>query len=190
MYHHPMLFAGWLVLFFTALNLMPVGQLDGGHILYALVGPKWHARLARGFMILMAISMAIGLIDSGVEFLISVRPSLESYRGALLIGQWFALAGFLYLILNRVFSRNLRLIVPLLFGIVLIAALAKAAGPSLTQFGWGGWWVWCLLLAFFVRVDHPPVLYAEPLTPARRALGILSLLIFVLCFSIKPLYVV
>ncbi|MFB3131778.1 MAG: site-2 protease family protein, partial [Rhodothermales bacterium] len=128
MYHHPMLFAGWLGLFFTALNLMPVGQLDGGHILYALVGPKWHARLARGFMILMAISMAIGLIDSGVEFLISVRPSLESYRGALLIGQWFALAGFLYLILNRVFSRNLRLIVPLLFGIVLIAALAKAAG--------------------------------------------------------------
>ena len=64
MYHHPMLFAGWLGLFFTALNLLPVGQLDGGHILYALVGPKWHARLARGFMVLMMISMGIGVVST------------------------------------------------------------------------------------------------------------------------------
>jgi membrane-associated protease RseP (regulator of RpoE activity) len=49
---HPVARAGWVGVFATALNLLPVGQLDGGHILYALSGEK-HRLISRIFIALL-----------------------------------------------------------------------------------------------------------------------------------------
>ena len=64
-YHYPFLCAGWFGLFVTALNLIPVGQLDGGHILYAMVGSKVQTIIAWIFFILLA---AAGLTGSAPFF--------------------------------------------------------------------------------------------------------------------------
>jgi Zn-dependent protease len=52
---HPLAFAGWLGLFVTALNLFPLAQLDGGHILYALVGDRQRYFAALFLVILISL---------------------------------------------------------------------------------------------------------------------------------------
>lgn len=47
---HPIAMAGWIGLFVTSLNLLPVGQLDGGHVSYAMFG-KRHRWVARVFLV-------------------------------------------------------------------------------------------------------------------------------------------
>ena len=49
-YLHPVARAAWVGILATALNLLPIGQLDGGHILYAFTG-RWHKLLSRVFVI-------------------------------------------------------------------------------------------------------------------------------------------
>jgi membrane-associated protease RseP (regulator of RpoE activity) len=50
---HPMAFAAWIGFFVTALNLLPVGQLDGGHVLYAIAGRRQEG-ISRAVVLLLA----------------------------------------------------------------------------------------------------------------------------------------
>jgi Zn-dependent protease len=52
---HPLALAGWVGFLMTAINLLPVGQLDGGHIAYAMFGERWALRLAQLAFVSMAL---------------------------------------------------------------------------------------------------------------------------------------
>ena len=104
---HSIAFAGWIGFFVTFLNLIPVGQLDGGHIAYALLGER-HKKLSK-----------------------------------ILIGVMIVLGIFVY----------------------------------------EGWIVWAVLLLVF-GFKHPPIHYPEiGLTPMRKMLGWVMLVIFLIGVS-------
>ena len=66
-YHYPFLCVGWFGLFITAMNMIPVGQLDGGHIGYTMFGGGTHFKIAViSFTILMVLGIA-GILEILLE---------------------------------------------------------------------------------------------------------------------------
>jgi Zn-dependent protease len=64
---HPMAFAGWVGLLITQINLMPIGQLDGGHVARAALGDR-HEKLSERLHVVLPI---IGLLAGVVMFLMA-----------------------------------------------------------------------------------------------------------------------
>ena len=78
---HPILIASWVGLFVTSLNLIPAGQLDGGHILYA-ISAQWHRRLTYVvpvILLVMGITLWTGWLLWGVILLL---PAMRHPRVA------------------------------------------------------------------------------------------------------------
>jgi membrane-associated protease RseP (regulator of RpoE activity) len=133
----PTAFAGWVGFLITMLNLLPWGQLDGGHIAYSLFGKRQD-------------------------------------RAAL----WFR-----------------RALIPLALGNVLWFAVPIALGSSSMSYGQAvlnsiSWLVWWAFLGALSRVsgghEHPPC-EPGPLSPVRKVVAVLSLLLFVLLFMPRPM---
>ena len=168
--HYPVLLAGALSLFFTALNLMPMGQLDGGHILYGLLGLRRFNQLVPVLFVGFILYAGLGLftLHSGWQVWLYGGP---------------VYAGYLALIFWRVLPRPHQ-------GLLLAAGIwaAQVAGtvafPGI--FGNPGWLVFGLLLGRFTGIYHPPAPDERPLSRGRQVLGWLMVAIFVLCFTPSP----
>lgn len=168
--HYPVLLAGALSLFFTALNLLPLGQLDGGHILYGLLGPGRSNRLMPWLFTAFLFYAGLGLF--------SVHDSWQTWvYGAPVY------AGYLALVCWRVLPRPRQGLL-LAAGIWALQVAAASAWPGLL--GNPGWLVFGLLLGRFTGIYHPPAPDERPLSAGRRLLGWLMLAIFVLCFTPSP----
>jgi membrane-associated protease RseP (regulator of RpoE activity) len=116
LYTHPMADAAWAGFFVTALNLFPVGQLDGGRIAYALFG-RHHRQVG---MVTVAATLLLGLIT------------------------WSA-----------------------------------------------NWFVWSALVVFLIGFHHsPPLDDVTPLSPGRRTVGALCLVLFVLLIPPVPIDII
>lgn len=106
---HPVAFAGWVGLLVTGLNLIPAGQLDGGHILYALVGPHIATRVT---VVIAIILLIMGLVLNWYGWIIwsALIMFLGQHRAPLLnevvtLTRWQkALAVFALIIFVLVFS--------------------------------------------------------------------------------------
>ena len=170
--HYPILLAGLLSLFFTSLNLLPLGQLDGGHILYGLLG---HQRFNR-----LAPFLFTGFIFYAGLGIFSFRSDWQTWL-------YGGLPYALYL--AAVFWRALP--TPRL-GLLLGAAVWLAQLATATAFptimGNPGWLVFGLLLGQLTGIHHPPAPDDRPLSLGQKALGWLMMAIFVLCFTAAPFH--
>ncbi len=82
---HPMAFAGWIGLLVTMLNLLPIGQLDGGHIAYAMLGDKHKIVAKAAFLALIPLSfLSLNWLVWGILILVLMRttkhPPIQDIR--------------------------------------------------------------------------------------------------------------
>ncbi len=169
--HYPVLFAAYLSLVFTCLNLIPIGQLDGGHVLYGLIGYIWHKRVATVLYIVFVIYTGLGFV--------SPAESLNDLAYKIPTGIAFLFLCFTGLKLST--KDTLMIALSVFVSLFLLALIF----PNLK--GSTAFWPFVLLIGRFVGIAHPQSPIEEPLTLGRKIVGWIALLIFILCFTPNPL---
>lgn len=172
--HYPYLFAGFLSLVVTSINLLPIGQLDGGHVLYGLLGFKGHKAVASVVFIGFLFYASLGYISPG-----------ESQDQLLWEIPFFI--GFLYLCLTglRLRWQDTLMYALGIFALQYLVSILLLPGVE----GYPSWLLFAFIIGRFIGVQHPPSEVEEPLDSTRIALGWFALLVFVITFAPKPLQI-
>jgi hypothetical protein len=174
--HYPYLFAGFLSLVFTSINLLPIGQLDGGHVLYGLLGFKGHRIVASAVFVAFLFYASLGAVVPGSTFTFIVEfPHV--FTIALFIG-------FLYLCLSGLHWgwQNQLMVAVIIF---TVQYLLVNLFPTLH--GYSGWLLFTFLIGRMIGIPHPPSEIEEPISEGRKILGWIALIVFIISFAPAPI---
>ncbi len=196
----PIAFAAWGGLFVTMINLLPVGQLDGGHVAYALFGrrqdrfaPIIHRSLLALFFVNL-VSFVARDLRAGVGF-----DALGRHIGSSMFWLvWFEVLAVLGTLSSheepeRRGVTTLQRVIAIV-GLVMLSALGQEFQPH--PLFWLAWFVGLALLLAMERrggvlrktstFDHPPT-DSAPLGAWRTVVAIITLVFFALLFMPAPI---
>ncbi len=197
----PVAFGAWGGMFVTMINLLPVGQLDGGHVAFALFGPKQdtYARLVHRCMLVFFLVIVAGHTARDFQAGLGLYFLGKHIANGLFWLVWFQVLGILGTLNARgrgdapkPESLTLRTRVVATLGLVVVASVARdSRSPVLPLAFFAGLG---LLLAMEARggvlrrhdlLDHPST-GREPLDRGRAVVAVLTLVAFALLFMPEP----
>ena len=177
--HYPWLFAAYLALFFTALNLLPIGQLDGGHVIFSLFGEKQSRWISRVVFTGFLFYAGLGWITTDLLVDTSNGAVLSFVFGVLIY------VYFLYLSTTSMFPvrRDRFVFAGLMFTVQFLVYEITSIE------GYPGWILFAFFLGRFLGVYHPKVSDNRPLNPVRKVIAWIAIIVFIISFSPRPLII-
>ena len=200
---HPVAYGAWAGMLVTMINLLPVSQLDGGHVAYALFGPrqdKIALNVHRAVLVFFFVSLA-GYVVRDLKVGYGFTRLEHSVGNSMWWLIWFEVLAVLGTMASRgqepvseepgTITTRTRIVS--VIGLVALASIGRLYGKPIV---WIAWFVNVgILIAMEVRggalrgrhhlMDHPPT-GGAPLDGVRKGVAIFTLAMFVLLFMPTP----